>query len=1492
MADIDFTPPTPKTSEDIDFTPPASKGGYFSGDQGLVPDVIENVADVATDVGKGIVAGAISIPQGIVELAAIAIDSQLDTDTASAVTDAFEIVKPEVNGLAGEITQDLVAFGAGFIPVAGWLGRAGQAAKLAKTGKKMSTAGRGKFAKSAIDFGSSKAGQMLVGSKKGMIASTAVGALGYSTIVANDGRTTLSDNFEIMPDFLETEEDAGFTGTQEASRRWRNKLRQGVEDMALSGVVDTGLTLFGAGSRAIGRTKTGNALAKGALKVPGKVSTGMAKGFEAAGLDVVNKTAGKLKAKLVEGFTASGGADEVLYEITQDSRAVADMSERLGVMASKDFVKAERKFLKASKLGKKGQTPVDAQRVKSGLFQFLTGNRAPLEAFASDDMIKAADQMIVVRSNLEEDLMRQLRTEIGEDPATGKLLTPDTPAKLKAQEALEEILLNQKQQNGYLRRQFQMYINPVNFYKSLDLSSKGFDDAVEEVAQNQARMAFGPLSVVSDAGRAVAKNTVLETLGLKTVMGQTADEVLKDVIASQKRIASGGLLGMKRSAEKPVLRTVEDIFIARAPIIDQSPSLQKLMGVLTDPIEVYKKTINDMAQANAAADMYRTLRFDGMAVDAKTALESLRNGGRPSIVEIPDRLKMTDGEYDRAMAPFQQEAVDNGVKMQTSPDGFSVLSPAEVVLKGYVDALASTKGGKGYVRLGDETAETTNHLFGGQYGAMTGSLVSPESFSALTASTKFGGNTFIGEALGALSQARSLSQKMQIVPNPGAQVRNLAGNGLMLAANANLGRHTDFADMFKLFATSLSDLDELGLTRLAKKISMSGTMDTSLVTRALKEFAKAGEDLVGVGPKLAKAIDFYQDKIPFMQLFEQVYGESDSFFKGLAVLGEEEKILHAFKAAGLNDADPDMFEALVEGGLAKRLSSRATEFGDGQSLSALEVMAADAVKDTMPIYPRIGKFVRALDVFPLIGNFTSFASENIRNSANILQRGLREMAFTVPPKQRLKFGEAKSSAFELQMRAIGSQRLASFATVATIGPSMAVKASLAATNTTPEEYEAFNRTLPDFMRGHQTIMLKNYQNGKYDYIDTSYVSPYAFVIDPIRAALQVYGQKGQLNKSEVEKIASGAWKGLEMFVSPFAEESLLQERLVDVIPTGFSGGLGRSGKTKEGFSIYGSEDNLGTQMDKSFGHIMNGILPNYVTLIGELDEPISGLASLPEKGVKVAAREAFNQGRVMRSMTGTVGKRGEEYNAFKEAARLVTGFTPMTVDLPNDFKYSGLEYTPKRNAARSMATSAMKQANLTKDDMLREWDTYLDNLYRVQSELYQDVQNARAMNLSETAIRRNLTQGAKLGSAEAGAIMDGEFWPRPATTEMWAGLQILRNQEGRRFEADMSDFSPFQRRVYDRVREPLAGTPPPRSPNLIELEQDIDFNAPAPMQDIDFTPPAPMQDIDFTPPAPDQQGALSPPPQPTQTAAAKINPALLGGDPATQNLAKALGRSL
>ncbi len=1457
---------------------PQKKGSYLSGAQGLVPDVAE-------EIGKGIYSGIVSVPQGIAELGAIGVDGVLGTNTSRVVTDAFEAIKPEMEGAAGEITEDLVAFGVGFIPIAGWLGRAGQAAKLAKAGKPMSTAGRGKFTKSAIEFGTTKTGQKALGTWSGLAGSTAVGALGYSTAVASDGRATLSDNFSALPDFLKTEQDEGLTGRQEAGRRLRNKLRVGVEDGILSGVFDVGLKGLAVGSKAIGQTEAAGAAARALRAAPSKVG-----GTFVKTLDTLDKAtfdvgaAPKLKTgmgaatnQFKKYFTASGGAKTELYETTQDAIAKADTSNRQGLAAVRDWQNASDAFLKSAKLQNK--TPVDAEELNTSLNNYLLGANTALDKYNNKAMIKAADKMIEIRSELDDRILVQLEEAIGYklSPDTGKrmldtktgkyiLQDPVTPAQIKASKALKEMTDAQNQQTGYLRRLFKQYTDPVEFYRNLDLTSKEFDDAVSEVARNS----------VTGKGRAPNENDLLQarrvvydSLGLQGLGGLPPEEALKNLRQALTDKGKGKGFGLL-AKERPVLKSIDDIFVPREEILDVSPSLRKLKGELTDTIDIYKRTISDMSQASAAADMYAGMRPQGLVSGLVESVEAIAKGGRPALVEVPDAVTMTPEAYDAAMQPFRDIARDQNIGVEMTiqdASGNFIDNPRYIKQEAVAEQFKQSLRNAGYVQLGDQA--DIRHVFGGSYGNLTGMFASPESYGALTAPLKLGTGA-LGELTGILSNLRSLSQKMTIVPNPGAQVRNILGNGGMLAANANLGKDTDFSDMFKIFTSSLDNLDEAGLDRLAKKVALTGVADTSLVTRALREFKRAGKDLT-VSGKLSNAIDVFEDKIPFMKFFERVYGESDTFFKGLALLGEEKKIRNALASSGLRD-DPRVLQILKENDLVKRdpVASRFTK-----ELDFVEVIAGDVVKDTMPIYPRVGKAVRALDMVPIFGNFTSFASENIRNTVNIMNRGLKEMAFEVSPSMRSEIGDVAADELTRQFRAMGAQRLMSYYAVASIIPKSMVRGSMIATGTTDEQMAALREQLPEYMDGHDVVILGNDGKGKIDYIDLSYVSPYAFVIDPVRAALQKYHQKGKLDKSEVEQIASGAWRGIQMFVEPFGEESMIYERFRDTLPREglLSLGIGRGGKTSTGADVYAETDPLPEQIGESIGHIMNGIIPEYIRLAGEFENPLTG---------------EFEPGRVYRAVTGLPGKRGEEYNTFKEGARLVTGFTPMTVDLKNDFAFKGLEYSPRRTDAKQSASKVMKRADASMEDMQRAWSKYLDNLYREQSKLYADIQSARELGLSDFDIRQNLINKANLSRKEVGAIMDGRFYPTTASRELAKDINAMRNAEGRTSVENRISFGEFNRMSSERMNEPLARSAP--------SEEKPVAPAPASNPFMDLVPSAPAPASNpFLDLIPDNQSFLPTPQLPTspsiQTASSKVSPIVLGNDPATQALANALGRT-
>jgi len=1425
---------------------PAAAGNPFSD---LVPEeqksTLERVADVGGDVGRGIITAPVTLVQGLTELGAAGLDTVFGTSTSRPVTEAFEAVKSGIkpSGVAGQVVEDITAFGLGFIPIAGWLGRASSAAKAASAGKAVIPS-TSRFLRTAENFGKTATGQTLLKTRAGLIGTTAAAAAGYETIFTPDGRATLSDTFDISGP-LQTEPDIGLSGREEALRRIRNKLRAGTEGGLASAAFDTALTGIGAGVGAIGRTEAGAATARG-----------IRTGFDVLGSAAKRVPGAKFVGRVgTKYLTPTGGADPRVFEEMMDTVARIDATEAGGIRAYGEYEQALNSTLGKMRLFGKGKDT--AKQAESDLFRYLTGAGPDLSKYGPE-VSKAADQLLSTSNKVRDQFITSVEREL----ATA---LPGVDRTVRLQNALKAMQEHSDAEKGFLRRAFQVHKDPITYYKSLDLTGKDkqlYEEAVTEVARNLDVGSFG-----TPETQALARYKVNEFIGLGAINNGLSPKAaigkMLDSIKAQKLDPKGGLY----AKDMPRLKLTPTLLTPREEILDSSPKLRQLLGEVTDPKELYYQTIGDMAKTTEALNFYQNMSRSGMVASLADAIPAILAGKKPLFVRAPDvNTNLTD--FD--ISPFIQRAQQLNVRTMAPgaagadiPAQFAGQIGVEDVIQSYTDELVQN----GYVKLGE--ADQFSDIFVGQYGELSGLYVAPETYQALTAPMRIG-VTGIDEVLSILTQMRGLSQKMTIVPNPESQVRNILGNTAMLAATANLGRSTDIFDVFKLFTTNVEGLNKQGLERLSKVISLSGVTESSLVIKALQEYKDAGADLA-VSGKLRNLISKAEGWVPFLQAFERLYSDSDSFFKGVAVVSEQNKLQKAFLDAGLNRPVIGLLEDLQDQGLAKRLSSKANP-----ELTPLEVMAADAVKDMFPIYNRVGLFVRELDKFPVFGNFMSFASENIRNSVNILDRGLKEMSFTVSDRVRKRLGEESARAFERAIRAQGAQRLVAYTAVAGVIPKAAVRASMAATGTTPEQMEAMYAELPSFFAGNDIVVTDNDQKGKLQYINLSYTLPYAFAIDPAVAGIRAYNEAERLGKDEVDKIMNGIWASVTSYADPFASQSMSAERILDVLPKGM---LGREGRTLTGSVVYNETDPLSQKVLSSINHLSATYMPGYAREI-----------------VEVRGGD-LRPGRITRAMTETPGPQGEEFNLPAEFARIVTGFTPMELNLKRDFQFAGKEYAPRRQDAKTAATRIIRAPDRTAEGMMSAWNQYLDNLYREQVKLYGDIQAARTLGLSDKEIRRNLIKEAKLGSDEVNMIMRGKFYPGQASTELMEDIRMQEKADKINRVTPTSEvpFREFMQASRARLRQdlipeaPAAAAPPAPAAPQGNMFEDLIPTAPSSNPFEDLVPrgagggSSSSQGAAVPPPAFDSMPAPSAPLPPTAPAnRAPLSPSLLGGDLAAQ----------
>ena len=1355
-----------------------------------------------TDIGRGILAAPVTVAQGISEAAALGLDWSMGTEYSRPVTEAFEEFRTENDldprGVAGHVTEEVLAFGLGFIPVAGWLGRASSVAR--GTARTKSTS---RFFKSAEKFGASPKGKKLLDTRAKLIGTTAAATVGFEALVTPDGRATLSDSFDFMPDALKTEDTSEMEGSQFLAGRFRNKMRRGIEGGLFSLGVDVGLPIAIDGVRAAGSLPGINIATAG-------VAQGTSKVFQ-LGTDLLGRAPGAktAKRKFTEWFKPAGVNTHALVEEMLDTKSAGDAGLKEGMDFYKAWEKSSNEFFDTVKIGKfKG--PKKRKELRHKLYKFLdTGDESFLDGLPASAK-KAAGNMIKVNHEYMDRVIGELEASI-RNPT-------DISTLDKTKAALQEMKANRFQLDAdgvplrgsdgqelanpaaYLRRRFDLY-ESKNYWSEFDFKKPEYKKALEEsktfVRANMPTdsgagkdlledlFSFGddmPVFVtdeVTGIGRLseadvdrYAERMLLKTLNLDIAKGLTTPA---QALAQNKRIMSGIDQNFKPGK---AVNLADGIFIPRKDAIGKLPAVRVLMGELTEPEQAFTTTISDLARSAASMRFYRGIAADEMAggfsVDAITALNRLSadEDNLPMIIRNPN-------DFDPVSLT---KALDqNGLSRQLGASNNPAMSLDEQFLS------------RGYTQL--EPEYVYDPLTGGQRLEMeamqpfqnlssNNMWVSAAAKDALTVPARMGLDE-LGEVFATAAVLKGEAQRMTIVPNALSQIRNISGNVLALAGNANFKKDSDFVDTFRLIASNVDSMDDVALRKFSEELGALGVIDTSLVTTALSNMKSAAKEFRMSGKVTDILENITASTIPFMRQLESLYSDSDSFFKVMAVFAERAKITNALGRAGI-DLDNMGFGVLdaltqnfVDQGIAKRGASLMM---DKSASNFTLTMAGDTVKDTMPVYTRVGKMIKKLDALPVIGAFTSFASENIRNSANTLSRGVSEMGFVASDELITALGRDKAKILERQIRGIGAQRLTSYLAVSQVLPTAITKASMIATGTTEEEYNAGRVLTPDFYNGSALLVIDNDKRGKITYGNQSNIFPHSFVTDPARAALRQYNKAGSLGKSESEQILSGVWAGVKGYAEPFLQESLMYEALRDSMPQEW---LGRGGETQTGARVYETSDPLGTKVSKGATHVFGTFVPGYVRQIAE------------ERGGE------FQKGRLLRSLTGTMGTRGQDYTNTEELARTISGITPIVINTRTDFGFAGGEYQPLRSAAKGQATKEIKRADATIPQMTRAWSTYLDDLYRVQSGLNYKIEAARAMGTSDQIIRKQL-RAANMGTAEIASIMRGEFWPGLASTEMIKDIRIdMRNPDKRRLITDIP-FSEFNRLSNERRRIKLS----------------------------------------------------------------------------------------
>ena len=1369
---------------------------FFDSAVDLAGETVSTFADIGTGIG----AGLIGLPQGIVETVTSGFDYIFDTDSTSEVTEFAESIKPQPTGTAGLVAEGLTTFGTALIPVIGWVGRASSVARGANTIPATS-----KFFKSAERFGASSTGQTFLGAKtafgsrtkQALVTSFAGGAA--EGLVAPDGTGTLADAFGVLPEILRTDRTQGLTGREKASQTLSNKFKIGTEGAAIGLGVEAAIPLAGS-------------TIKVASMIPGVPQTAriISDGFQRIGEKVGNTTFGKY-------LSARGETPKELFENLKDVDAMISAQDNLAVKYLNEFESATKQTVGLMKLPGKRQTEI--KRSYTDLMKYLEGDVKAFDVnidgkpLYNNRIKQAAEKMRIQVDGLTDIVYKQLEDMVDQGLVEPSLIKP--------------ILMEMEKNKGaYIRRLYDGVVSldakglaaiktDARYIKSVENSAKGLMKIDAEKTLEQA---------TAEATKAVDK----------AILGDLSEGSLSpEAILNLRK--KGDKIGSSRVKEVPLYTISEGFFKKRSFFLDKNPQLRELMNEVRDPKVLFTSTISDLGKFAGTNMLYKRMAKatadGGFSETFETAIPKINNwltktkdangklieSSRPMIVSgkvinekaVNNAYKDELRQYINKIFPSEDFKFPSNLK---SEDELKLIQKAERIVDRNGGARSSfqikedvikelTNSNRlykkldpqqiadlqaaGYKQLGKETPRKSSVIYdlekeqvkaaesgkpfskdqlkknqkvkqeeldelsvsGGNYGALSGDYVAPEIFNALTIPTRTGG---IGSELLALAlQGKGLSQIAKTVLNPLAQVRNFLSGVFMVGANGNIARNMELTQSMSATFGKISNLSEPEYKQFYEMLGDIGIREENIVINEFQRNIKEGAGLTGAG-KTGAAIEYGMNKLPIISTafkgLQSVYGNVDTYWKTVGFVGEKAKFGSAFRKAGLDpdNLGDDIVEELVNSGLAPRSSDLIGKHG------FINVFSGDIVKETMPIYSRVPEFIKSIRRVPVFGNFVAFPAEIVRNSSNILNRGLKELGFKASDSLIAKMGADKAAILERQIRAIGANRLASYVNMAIATPAGLTKAALLATDMSQEKLNEIRKLMPEFLNGHQTLPLNNPKDGKkFEYIDLTYMLPYDFVLAPARLALQTYSQKGQVGASEAEKILGGAWQAFKSLAEPFAGESLIAERVLDALPASY---LGRGGQTPTGSPIWNEAEDFGTKVQKGFYHILGGLLPG----------GIEQFSKLTPRG--------FEQGRTYLAISGDPGSSGTKYDKTEEALTAFTGIRKLQLDIPKALSFSGYGYTQLRSSAIRGFGQVAKLNNSTKEEVLQAYVDGNNNLFRKQREMFEKIKAARAGGLSDKDIIYSLKEDSNLGTNELAMILKGQFSPIKPTKELYEAI--------------------------------------------------------------------------------------------------------------------------
>jgi hypothetical protein len=639
---------------------------------------------------------------------------------------------------------------------------------------------------------------------------------------------------------------------------------------------------------------------------------------------------------------------------------------------------------------------------------------------------------------------------------------------------------------------------------------------------------------------------------------------------------------------------------------------------------------------------------------------------------------------------------------------------------------------------------------------------------------------------------KATSQIAKTILSPLTHVRNALSAGAFVAANGAF--FPTYGDIQMLLpkalggqaiykqAWSLSGKRVLGtMTKadeaLYQRLLKVGVVDSQvqageikqLLDDILKDPAKIDRQ---IGSKIPSKVDAARRKaLKGFAKLQDSYVAEDDFWKVINWSLERNRYDQLAKHMGLSSKNFKNYlnPATAEGksGAGKYFQNMTKRKGyinsaitpDEGFSNFLDEVAGNLTRNNVPNYAYIGRTGRALRQTPF-GNFIAFPIEIMRTGNNIYTTAIDEITTGIGK------GTWSNPEFK-ELYQMGLKRLFSFGTTVAGVPAGLVATAKAYHDVDDEEMDALRKMVPEWSKNSTLIPMGRDENGYLKYIDFSYSNAYDTLIRPFNSIVNALGEN-EGRDSLMKALGTGMEDGLSELLKPYATESIYTEALLDSV---IRRGVGRGGR-----KIWNDEDDWGVKVGKSMLHLGKALEP------GSFRQLI----------------------RLSKAAAGTTDKYGRHHKLEDEIHSLY-GMRIINSDPENSMKYMISDFTKRLTNDRNLFQSPLiKGGRITPNDILNRYKYSEAKRFATMKDMYQDIEAARTLGMSDAKIRRMLYARKGLDRDVAKDVLRGVYEPKQPSTffikRMREITKDLNEKEGVDIENPYNLIRPFIREIISTNR--------------------------------------------------------------------------------------------